>query len=61
LFSRLYSPLFFSTLIGNTASAQAPGGFMDSATGNGLRPRLSSGEIQSFLPQRGTFTFPSPY
>lgn len=51
----------FSILIGNTAYAQAPGGFMDSATSNGLRPRLSSGEIQSFLPQRGTFTFPAPY
>jgi hypothetical protein len=43
------------------ASAQAPGGFTESATGNGLRPRLSAGEIQSFVPQRGRFTFPSPY
>src|SRR6266545_6060423 len=34
---------------------------MDSATSNGLRARLSAGEIQSFLPQRGTFTFPAPY
>src|SRR5687768_3466925 len=26
-----------------------------------MRPRLSAGEIQSFMPQRGTFTFPAPY
>jgi hypothetical protein len=43
------------------AQAQAPGGFVDSATGNGLRPRLSAGEIQAFMPQRGKFTFPAPY
>ena len=41
--------------------AQAPGGFTESATGNALRPRLSSGEIQAFVPSRGRFTFPSPY
>ena len=43
------------------AQSQATGGFVDSATGNGLRPRLSAGEIQAFMPQRGTFTFPAPY
>ncbi len=43
------------------AQIQPSGGFLDSATGNGLRPMLSAGEIQAFLPQRGTFTFPSPY
>ena len=43
------------------AQSQAPGGFVDSATGAGLRPRLSAGEIQSFMPQRGSFTFPAPY
>ena len=43
------------------AYAQAPGGFTESATGNALRPRLSAGEIQAFVPQRGRFTFPSPY
>lgn len=43
------------------AQAQPSGGLLDSATGNGLRPKLSAGEIQAFLPQRGTFTFPSPY
>ena len=46
-----------------TAQAQSPatGGFVDSATAAGLRPRLSAGEIQSFMPQRGRFTFPAPY
>src|SRR5262249_40534023 len=43
------------------AQSQASGGFMDSATGAGLRPALSAGEIQAFLPQRGRFTFPAPY
>lgn len=44
-----------------TQQSQPSGGFVDSATGAGLRARLSAGEIQAFLPQRGTFTFPSPY
>jgi hypothetical protein len=43
------------------AQSKAAGGFIDSSTGNGLRSKLSAGEIQAFLPQRGTFTFPSPY
>jgi len=43
------------------AQIQPSGGLLDSATSNGLRPMLSAGEIQTFLPQRGTFTFPSPY
>jgi hypothetical protein len=43
------------------AQAQAPGGFTESATGAGLRARLSSGEIQTFVPARGRFTFPAPY
>jgi hypothetical protein len=42
----------------NTASAQ---GFVDSATSAGLRPAISSGQSQTFLPARGPFTFPSPY
>ena len=50
-----------SNLTGGVLHAQVSGGFMDSATSNALRPKLSAGEIQSFLPQRGTFTFPSPY
>src|SRR5438552_1124732 len=40
---------------------QATGGFIDSSTSAGLRPMLSAGQIQTFLPQRGTFTFPEPY
>ena len=44
----------------NAAWAQS-GGFMDSSTSAGLRPKLSPGEIQTFMPQRGVFTFPAPY
>ena len=59
------SPLVVTGLLVSPAVAQvsqvAAGGFTESATGNGLRPRLSAAEIQTFLPQRGTFTFPSPY
>jgi hypothetical protein len=45
-----------------TISAQsAPGGFLASATDNGLRARLSSAEMLSFIPDRGRFNFPSPY
>lgn len=40
---------------------QTSGGFVDSATSVGLRPRLSAAEIQAFLPSRGAFTFPAPY
>jgi len=40
---------------------QASGGFTESATSGGLRPRLSAGEIRAFVPERGRFTFPSPY
>jgi hypothetical protein len=43
------------------AQSKAAGGFVDSSTGAGLRPKLSAGEIQAFMPQRGNFTFPSPY
>ena len=66
-FSVVFAFALFIAVISNLtggvlhAQAQATGGFMDSATSNALRPRLSAGEIQSFLPQRGTFTFPSPY
>jgi hypothetical protein len=41
--------------------SEAPGGFMDSATSVGLRPRLSAAEIRTFMPPRGVFTFLSPY
>jgi hypothetical protein len=44
----------------NTAWAQS-GGFVDSSTSAGLRAKLSTGEIQTFMPQRGVFTFPAPY
>jgi hypothetical protein len=37
------------------------GGFMASATDTGLRPRLSTAQIQTFMPSRGQFTFPAPY
>jgi hypothetical protein len=55
--------LLLTTALGHAtlAYAQGSGGFTESATGNGLRPRLSAGEIQSFVPQRGRFTFPAPY
>jgi hypothetical protein len=43
------------------AQSAAPGGFVESATGVGLRPTLSAAEIGTFLPSRGTFTFPAPY
>ncbi len=58
----------FGTLLALTSphivhaqNAGAPGGFVESATGVGLRPLLSAAEIRTFLPSRGTFTFPSPY
>ena len=37
------------------------GGFMASATDNGLRAPLTNGQTETFMPQRGTFTFPAPY
>src|SRR4029079_14621226 len=42
-------------------SSSAAGGFMDSATAAGLRPRLSSAQMQTFLPSRGKSPFPAPY
>ena len=41
--------------------SSATGGFIDSSTSAGLRPKLSAGEIAAFIPPRGRFTFPSPY
>jgi hypothetical protein len=49
------------SLAGATVASAQSGGFTESATGNGLRPRLSAGEIQTFVPERGRFTFPAPY
>ncbi len=45
------------------AQITASGGFTESATsaGSGSRSRFSAVEIQRFLPNRGPFTFPSPY
>ena len=45
-------------LTGSAAYAQ---GIVDSATSAGLRPPVSGGQAQTFLPTRGQFTFPSPY
>ena len=47
----------------NTLHGQAstPGGFIDSATSVGLRPRFSAAQIHAWLPARGLFTFPTPY
>jgi hypothetical protein len=43
------------------ARAQAPGGFLETTISTEVRPLLSSTQINAFLPQRGTFTFPAPY
>jgi hypothetical protein len=50
-----------SEQIVHTQNGAAPGGFVESATGVGLRPTLSAAEMRAFLPSRGMFTFPSPY
>ena len=42
------------------ALAVAPGGFLEKATTNEVRPRPTSAQV-SALPARGTFTFPAPY
>src|SRR5690242_15616467 len=44
-----------------SSQSSAAGGFIDSSTAAGLRPKLSAGEIAAFMPSRGVFTFPSPY
>ncbi len=54
------SALCAATLLITSPAAQAQG-FVDSATGAGLRSSLSSGQAQTFLPERGPFTFPPPY
>src|SRR4051812_10605724 len=62
--SLLCAVLFIIGVTQNIVWAQtssATGGFIDSSTSNGMRPKLSAGEIAAFLPQRGTFSFPSPY
>ncbi|HEY4128912.1 MAG TPA: Ig-like domain-containing protein [Gammaproteobacteria bacterium] len=42
-------------------STQAPGGFMENDTAPVSRAALSATKISSFLPSRGSFTFPAPY
>ena len=42
------------------ALALAPGGFLEKATTNEVRPRLTAQQA-SALPARGAFTFPAPY
>src|SRR6266850_1876844 len=44
-----------------SAVAQAPGGFVELATGVDVRPTLTPAQIQALLPARGAFTFPPPY
>ena len=41
--------------------AQAPGGFVVSASDTGMRTPITGSQAQAFLPQRGVFTFPAPY
>ena len=38
-----------------------PGGFIEWNDDTAQRPILSEAQIQAFLPERGAFTFPSPY
>jgi len=39
----------------------APGGFVEKTNSTAVRPLLSATQIQSMLPARGAFVFPSPY
>jgi hypothetical protein len=49
-------------MLSATATAQeAPGGFIESYNNDRNSPILSQSEIQSFLPERGEFTFPEPW
>src|SRR5882724_10656285 len=41
--------------------ADVPGGFLEQDSSSTVRPLLTPMQIQSFLPARGPFTFPSPY
>jgi hypothetical protein len=43
------------------ASSQAPGGFIEKDEAPISRAALSASKIASFLPTRGSFTFPAPY
>ncbi len=48
-------------LLAVPAFAQASGGFIEKADSTATRTRLTPAQIQSFLPDRGPFTFPAPY
>ena len=48
-------------LLISASTAAQTGGFVDSATSAGLRPGISAGQSQTFLPERGPFRFPAPY
>ena len=64
IFSLACAALFVIGASQNVVWAQqssASGGFIDSSTSAGLRPKLSTGQIATFMPSRGVFTFPSPY
>ncbi len=50
-----------SFFLSGRASAQAPGGFLETAASTDVRPLLTAPQIQSFVPARGAFTFPAPY
>jgi len=43
------------------AATVFPGGFLEKDTSGDVRPSYTSSQIQSFVPSRGAFTFPSPY
>jgi hypothetical protein len=45
----------------SAAADTFPGGFMESDTTTVSRPLMSADTINSFVPQRGLFTFPAPY
>jgi hypothetical protein len=45
----------------SSAAQTPPGGLIESATSTVVRPRPTAAEIQALLPDRGRFTFPSPY
>ncbi len=44
-----------------TSTQQAPGGFMENDTAPTARVALTAAKVSSFLPSRGSFSFPAPY
>ena len=46
---------------GSGTTTVFPGGFLELSSSGDIRPRPSLSQIQAFLPQRGAFTFPSPW